>query len=56
MKDCLNLSLPEKNSKKMGALILYSEPSWKKREVSKWACRATGIEETYSWSYTPSKT
>lgn len=30
VKDCLGLSLPEKDSRKMGTLILYSEPSWKK--------------------------
>lgn len=24
-----------------------------KRYVAKWGCRATGIEENYSWSYTP---
>lgn len=30
VRDCLGLSVPEMDSRKMGTLIPYCEPSWKK--------------------------
>jgi len=58
MEDCLGLSLPRTYSTSKGVLVLYSEnlSLHGKVEVGEQACRATGVEENYRWSCTPSKT